>query len=202
MKIKMAQQRWWIIGIAMGLTLLAVYLVQVPEEQAMVESMPSRAGTEDIGQKGKALASPVRNTEEDESLLPDLTQKHLFVGDKTKKSQDLFKGHAWYVPPPPPKPVAVKVVSPPPAAPALPFIYIGKLDQGPQDTQIFLLANNKVLSVLVGKNADPVWRLDKEDANALTFTYLPLRVVKMLSKGMPNPEVNKPKNENNPDATN
>ena len=187
MKIKTSQQRWWILGIAMALTLAGVYLVQVPEDESVVESIPSRASVQDNGLQGKrtALPAPIRN--EDDALLPDLAQKHLFIEDKTKKSQDLFKGHAWYIPPPPPKPMEVKVVAPPPAAPPLPFIYIGKLEQGPQDTQIFLSANNKVLSVLVGKNVDPVWRLDKEDANTLTFTYLPLSLVKVLSKAVRKP---------------
>ena len=187
MKIKTSQQRWWIIGIAMALTLAAVYKVQSPEDEVVLEKVPSRSGESAVSLRSQKSDLPAQTSEKDKALLPDLMQKHLFVADKTKKSQDLFKGHAWYVPPPPPKPVLVKVVAPAPAAPPLPFIYIGKLDQGPQDTQIFLSANNKVLSVLVGKNVDPIWRLDKEEANTLTFTYLPLGLVKVLPKALRQP---------------
>jgi hypothetical protein len=124
-------------------------------------------------------------SEEAIPVLPDLTQKHLFVEDKSKTTQDLFKGHAWYVPPPPPKPVPVKVEPPPPpAAPPVPFFYMGKLEQAPQATQVFLTANNKVISVTVGKNVDTLWRLDKEEANTLTFNYLPLGLTNVLSKAV------------------
>jgi hypothetical protein len=133
-------------------------------------------------------------------VLPDLTQKHLFVEDKGKTTQDLFKGHAWYVPPPPPKPVPVKVEPPPPpAAPPVPFFYMGKLEQAPQATQVFLTVNNKVLSVTIGKNVDTLWRLDKEEANTLTFTYLPLGLTKSLSKALRAPAGAKVAEQNNLD---
>ena len=205
------KQRWMMLGGLIGLTLLAVYLVQEPEE----ESLPQESLTQENAQQAKApkesaikesaptkllqeqrpkSASLANNTptqsaikvaEEAISVLPDLTQKHLFVEDKAIKTQDLFKGHAWYVPPPPPKPVPVKVEPPPPpAVPPVPFFYMGKLEQAPQATLVFLTANNKVLSVLVGKNVDTIWRLDKEEANTLTFTYLPLGLTNVLSKAV------------------
>jgi hypothetical protein len=59
---------------------------------------------------------------------------------------------------------------------------MGKLENTPQGTLVFLSARNKVLSVIAGKNVDPMWRLDKEDANALYFTYIPLSLPKVLSK--------------------
>ena len=52
----------------------------------------------------------------------------------------------------------------------------------------------------IGKNVDPVWRLDKEDANTLTFTYIPLGLVKVLSKAMRQPAVKNVVNESNPDG--
>ena len=188
MKIKTSQQRWWILGIAMALTLLAIYLVQTPEAEDVVESISTRSGKRDLSLRIQKSALPVQTSAEDKILLPDLTQKHLFVEDKTNKNLDLFKGHAWYVPPPPPPPPPVPVkLEPPPAAPPVPFFYIGKLEQVPQGTQVFLTSNNKVLSVTLGKNVDTLWRLDKEDANTLTFTYLPLGLTKVLSKAVRQP---------------
>ena len=104
------------------------------------------------------------------------------------------------MPPPPAKPVVVQVEKPTPVAPPVPFFYLGKLEDAPQGKQIFLSVNNKVLSVWIGKNVDPVWRLDKEDANTLTFTYLPLGLVKVLSKAMRQPAVKNVVNESNPDG--
>ena len=210
------KQRWMMLGGLLALTLLAMYLVQEPEE----ESVSQKSATPENAQQAKApkesalkesaikesaptkllqeqrpepvamannapSQSTIKVAEEAISVLPDLSQKHLFVEDKAKKTQDLFKGHAWYVPPPPPKPVPVKVEPPPPpAAPPVPFFYMGKLEQAPQATQVFLTANNKVLSVTVGKNVDTLWRLDKEEDNTLTFTYLPLGLTKVLSKAV------------------
>ena len=158
---------------------------QRPEPGALTNNAPSQ--------------STIKVAEEAISVLPDLTQKRLFVEDKSKKTQDLFKGHAWYVPPPP-KPVPVKVEPPPPpAAPPVPFFYMGKLEQAPQVTQVFLTVNNKVLSVSVGKNVDTLWRLDKEEANTLTFTYLPLGLTKSLSKALRPAAGAKVAEQNNPD---
>ncbi len=179
MKIKTSQQRWWIIGIARALTLAGVYFVQEPQEEA-VSLISKPKGNQVIDKAGL----PVQVSEDEMSVLPDLLNKHLFVHDKSLKSQDIFKVKAWYVPPPPPKPVVVKVEKPAPVAPPVPFFYLGKLEDGPQGKLIFLSANNRVLSTGVGKNVDSVWRLDKEDANALTFTYLPFGLVKILPKAM------------------
>jgi len=195
------KQRWMMIGGLLALTLLAIYLVQEPAEESLPqesatqetfskESSPRKAAQDQRSQLAPMANNPpsqsaIKVAEEAISVLPDLTQKHLFVEDKAKKTQDLFKGHAWYVPPPPPKPVPVKVEPPPPpAAPPVPFFYMGKLEQAPQATQVFLTSNNKVLSVMVGKNVDTLWRLDKEEANSLTFTYLPLDLTKVLSKAV------------------
>jgi hypothetical protein len=211
------KQRWMMIGGLLALTLLAIYLVQEPVEESLPqesatqetfskESSPRKAAQEHRSQLASMANNPPSQSvfkvaEEAISVLPDLTQKHLFVEDKAKKMQDLFKGHAWYVPPPPPKPVPVKVEPPPPpAAPPVPFFYMGKLEQAPQATQVFLTGNNKVLSVTVGKNVDTLWRLDKEDANTLTFTYLPLGLIKTLSKALRPPAGAKSAEQNNSDG--
>jgi hypothetical protein len=211
-----------IIGGLLALTLLAMYLVQEPAEESLpqensikessqLETSPKESSQTKSAQEqnpqpatlgnNAPSQSTIKVAQEAISVLPDLTQKHVFVEDKAKKTQDLFKGHAWYVPPPTPKPVPVKVEpSPPPAAPPVPFFYMGKLEQAPQVTQVFLTANNKVLSVSVGKNVDTLWRLDKEEANSLTFTYLPLGLTQVLSKALRAPAGAKVAEQNNPDG--
>jgi len=173
-----AQQRWWLIGVALALTLSAIYLVQEPAEPEVIVKR-SVASINHAKIELTTLAS-VPNIE----VLPDLSQKHLAPEDSSVKPQDLFNGHAWYIPPPPPKPVVVQVEVPIPTAPPVPFFYMGKLEQTAQAPQVFLTANNKVLSVTVGKNVDTLWRLDKEEANTLSFTYLPLGLTKVLSKAV------------------
>jgi hypothetical protein len=194
------QQRWMVIGGLLALTLLGIYMVQEPAEEISLPETSKKIVTQQKDYEKSSIAnsqalasqSAIKVAQPELAVLPDLTQKHLFAEDKTNKNLDLFRGHAWYVPPPPPKPVAVKLEPPPPpAAPPVPFFYMGKLEQAPQATQVFLTANNKVLSVTVGKNVDTLWRLDKEEANTLTFTYLPLGLAKQLSKATKQPAVNK-----------
>ena len=93
---------------------------------------------------------------------------------------DLFIVHSWLVVPP------IKKVKPPPlpmpVAPPAPFTYIGQLDNTPSGTQIFLMANNRLYTVVTGEKIDQQWRLDADDANLLHLTYLPLGMKQTLSK--------------------
>lgn len=100
-----------------------------------------------------------------------------------EKPTDLFPVHSWSVIVPVAK--AKPMPPPPPVAPPTPFTYMGKMEDGPKGTLIFLMANNKVYSVSKGENVDAFWRLDGEDANQLMFTFLPLNLPQTLSKTQP-----------------
>jgi len=93
---------------------------------------------------------------------------------------DLFKSHAWYVPPPkaaePPPP------PPRPVAPMAPFSYVGKLEDGPNGTVLMLAAGARLYTVAIGDVLDGQWRLDQESADSLKFTYLPLGLPQTLLK--------------------
>lgn len=97
-----------------------------------------------------------------------------------KNPHDVFKIHSWLVVSP------VKKVKPlplpPPVAPNIPFTYAGKLENSPKGTQVFLMGNSKLYSVVMGEKVDAQWRMDSEDANTLQFTYLPLNLKQALSK--------------------
>lgn len=93
---------------------------------------------------------------------------------------DLFKVHSWLVVPPIKK--VKPVPPPPPVAPPAPFIYLGKLDNTPTGTQIFLMANNKLYTVVKGEKIDQQWRFDTEEGALLRLTYLPLSLQQTLSK--------------------
>jgi len=175
-----AQQRRWLIGGALALTLAAMYQLdkneretsaqETAETTAVKQRMPNSFGASQRNQGRSKL-----------ELLPDLSQKSHAQVAQTDTSSDLFKAHAWYVPPPP-RPVIVEAEKPVPTAPPVPYFYMGKLENGPKGTLIFLTAGNKVLSVTVGQKIDSFWRLDQEDANALTLTYLPLSISKTQPK--------------------
>jgi hypothetical protein len=97
------------------------------------------------------------------------------------KPYDVFKVHSWVVvppvkkPPPPPPP-------PPPQAPPAPFTYVGKLENSPKGTQVFLMENNRLLSVIMGEKINSLWRLDSEDISSIRLTFIPLDLKQVLSK--------------------
>ena len=93
---------------------------------------------------------------------------------------DLFKVHSWLVIPPIKK--VKPVPPPPPVAPPAPFTYMGKLDNTLTGTQIFLMANNKLYTVIKGEKIDQQWRFDNEEGELLRLTYLPLSLQQTLSK--------------------
>ncbi|MDO9150276.1 MAG: hypothetical protein Q7U33_02720, partial [Methylotenera sp.] len=65
------------------------------------------------------------------------------------KTHDLFKLHSWIVIPPIKK---VKLPPPPPpTAPPAPFQYVGKLENSPKGTQVFLMLNGKLYTVVKGE---------------------------------------------------
>ena len=98
----------------------------------------------------------------------------------TEKIQDVFKVHSWVVIPPAKK-LKPQPLSPPVAPPA-PYTYVGKLEDTPKGTQVFLINNGKLYSVVKGEKINAQWRFESDDANSLRFTYLPLNLVQTLSK--------------------
>ena len=129
-----------------------------------------------IAKANQALAQ-LQTASNNSALIP--WQKLKREPNKTA-AYDLFKVHSWLVIPP------IKKVKPapppPPVAPPAPFIYMGKLDNTPTGTQIFLMANNKLYTVVKGEKIDGQWRFDTEEGELLRLTYLPLSLQQTLSK--------------------
>lgn len=98
----------------------------------------------------------------------------------SSQPHNVFKVHSWLVVP---KPVKTIFLPPPaPVAPPAPFTYVGKLENSPLGTQIFLLRNGHLYTAVKGQKIDAQWRLDAEDINNVQLTYLPLNLPQVLSK--------------------
>ena len=83
-------------------------------------------------------------------------------------------------PAPPPVVVVAPVVSQPPAAPQLPFRYVGRMVDG--DTIVLLLARGEeILTVQPGQDLGAQWRLEQVSEHEIVFTYLPLKARRSLS---------------------
>jgi len=141
-----------------------------------------------VTQRHQGIENDSINLEESprENSVKRSAQTRLIPWDKLKrdvqqmKPNDVFKVHSWIVVPP------VKKIKPapppPPVAPPAPFVYMGKLEDTPKGTLIFLMANNKLYSVIKGEKIDPLWRLDGEDMSSIHLTYIPLGLTQLLSK--------------------
>ncbi|SUD69947.1 Uncharacterised protein [Pseudomonas putida] len=78
--------------------------------------------------------------------------------------------------------VATSVVAAAPAAPALPFQFVGRLGDR-DDLQVFLRSGEKLYVVRQGDVIDDTYRLDRVSANELGLVYLPLHQSQTLSVG-------------------
>ncbi len=113
-----------------------------------------------------------------EATRPQLTRQ----GDFTRPlpsgrvSHVLFAAHEWTAPPPKPQ------APPPPEAPPLPYTYVGSLQEMPEGNTLILMQQKKMLLPKVGSQVNAQWRLDREDAQSVYFTYLPLNQAVVLSK--------------------
>ncbi|MEG0858715.1 MAG: hypothetical protein RSD81_18160 [Pseudomonas sp.] len=80
------------------------------------------------------------------------------------------------------QPVAVAPVALPPAAPALPFQFVGRLDDR-DDQQVFLQSGEKLYVVRRGDVIDDIYRIEHISATELSVVYLPLHLSQTLSVG-------------------
>ncbi|QID16201.1 hypothetical protein G3580_00310 [Nitrogeniibacter mangrovi] len=88
-------------------------------------------------------------------------------------------------PPPPPSAAALAAMRPAPAprpvAPALPYTYIGSLQEAGGERVIFLLDGERLVTARVGEVLDERYRINAADETAVTLTYLPLKQTQRLS---------------------
>lgn len=167
---------WAVLVITVALTAWTA-LTSPESEESLLAEPTDRAQTQ-AASLPTAVAKVANKTEVNAG---PTTGWHISHRDKPiEKTVDIFPVHSWTVIAPAPK--IKPAPPPPPVAPPTPFVYMGKLEDSPKGTQIFLMANNKVYTVTKGEKVDAFWRLDGEDANQLMFTFLPLNLPQTLSK--------------------
>lgn len=100
-----------------------------------------------------------------------------------QSSGDAFAELSWIphppvvrtAPPPPPAPVV-------PTAPALPFVFVGLMEQGAGKPQAFLSKGDTLLVVAAGDVIDSNnYRVDSLSAQQIGITYLPLNTPQTLT---------------------
>lgn len=170
----------WLLWAALLLTLGLVYWVSqpdrdVPEEVDML--VMRRAGKPAKAVATRVPASHSLASEAVPAVPPGddglVWQRPAHV---PKASHALFAAHEWLPPPVTPAP------PPPPVAPPVPFAYIGSMEDMPEGHTVILMQQKKLLMPKIGAQVTPQWRVDREDAQSVYFTYLPLNQSKLLSK--------------------
>jgi len=80
------------------------------------------------------------------------------------------------------QPAAVVATVVVPVAPALPFQFVGRLDDR-DDQQVFLQSGEKLYVVRRGDVIDDTYRIEQSSATELSLVYLPLHLSQTLSVG-------------------
>ena len=80
------------------------------------------------------------------------------------------------------QPVVAAPVEVLPVAPALPFQFVGRLDDR-DDQRVFLQAGEKLYVVRRGDVIDDTYRIDQISATELSLVYLPMHLSQTLSVG-------------------
>jgi hypothetical protein len=176
-----------VLCITLGFTAWTAFHSDNTSENVDNELAVKKSSTdENIGRSHKArvqnLAQQLASEKPEDALIHSaIPWQKLKREHQDSKAYDVFKVHSWVVvppvkkPPPPPPP-------PPPEAPPAPFTYVGKLENSPKGTQVFLMENNKLFSVIMGEKINAQWRLDSEDASSIRLTFIPLDLKQVLSK--------------------
>ena len=174
------KQRWVIIGGVLFVTLAAAYFAEdetVPEEgkskvaKSAGQIAPTlvgegrRAGKDE--QRGEPVAGPL-------SFPEPAAAKAAEVGEVTAII-DPFRNKSWFIAPPPP-PVAK------PVAPALPFLYLGKLIED-GEPRVFLNHQGKHLIAKVGDVINGTYSVEEIARGQITFLYQPLQQKQSLPIG-------------------
>jgi hypothetical protein len=99
---------------------------------------------------------------------------------------DVFAATSWQPPPAPPPsaaPTAAAAAAPvAPAAPPLPFRFIGRYGDGASQF-VMLVKGDKLYLVAPGDTIDDAYRVDRVTGTTIELTYLPLKLTQSLSTG-------------------
>jgi hypothetical protein len=176
------QSVWLWVALVLAVGLSGWTAIQSEDPAEAVELTTSRQSMQ-----AGATTKQVTHTQQPNSIAKDMSEliaqdgwRVMHRDASTTRHANLFATHSWEVI----APVAKATLAPPPepTAPLTPFIYMGKMEDGPNGTQVFLMANNKVYAVAKGQVVDAMWRFDGEEAQQLLFTYLPLNLPQTLLK--------------------
>jgi len=162
-----------LIAVALG---CAGWIVMMPDSSQTVE--PVRRANAPAAPAARAAISGRK---------PPLVNASFRMSDRIVKdtsAASLFSAQSWYVAPPPPPPAPVVVQAPvAPAAPPLPFAFMGSYRPDGAVATYFLTAGDRVYDVKVGDTLDNTYSVDGVKSGQMLLTYMPLKIQQSLAVG-------------------
>lgn len=153
--------------IALGLSLVAT--LSATWWAAQQESQPDKARPAAERRHAPSLPRSVIATAEASSAFQPLPARTALAPEGAH-----FAAPLSFRPPPPPPPAPL-----PPQAPPLPFRFIGAIDDAGERSAM-LMDGNRLHIVRSGDEIDSRYRVERVDAAAIEFTYLPLKQRQIL----------------------
>jgi hypothetical protein len=139
-----------------------------------MEKEEDGVGIVEVAKSAPAKQSAAPRRAERALVLPILANVR-GTGEKGRHATDMFKSHAWFVPPP----RVVQAVIAPPPPPPLPFTYLGSMQDNGQ-TVVFLARDQRLFTVRKGEVFDGQYRLENEGSSSIELMYLPLNAKQTL----------------------
>lgn len=175
-------KRQWPLFATLGLTLLATGWAALQDEADPAEGLlakppkvqgsASKHTPDGAAEPARAArrAVPAEVATSGPLTLAEFTARTPFAAE----GADFAAPLSFRPPPPPPRP------APPPMAPALPFRYIGAMDDG-EGRSAMLMDGNRLHIVRKGDTLDNRYRVEQVGEASIDFTYLPLKQRQSLS---------------------
>lgn len=161
----MIGRRQAVLALALAATLGAVWWASTLEQEDAADSAPAARRSE--ARPSRPAAAPAPSLASLEAPRPALAEPPA-----------LFQPRSLQPPPPPPPP------APKPQAPALPFRFVGAVEEG-GERAVFLLEGTQVRMVRAGEQLGSQYRVERITPAFIEFTYLPLNQRQTLSTARP-----------------
>lgn len=169
---------WWpLLGVACWLALF-----DSPAPQAVVVAAAREPATTATPADQTPAASLGKTAPPRERLAALVPRSQLVPATDAESStlpaRDLFAAHNWTPPPPP----IVMQPPAPPSAPALPYQFLGKKQEG-HVWEVYLARGEQTFVAREGQSLEGSYRVDQIRPPTMTLTYLPLNEPQSLPIG-------------------
>jgi hypothetical protein len=165
--------RWIMLTGLLALTLAAVVMVSGRDNDSIEVVEVTKPDTSNA----KRAASSHEGVQAE--LQGDINLEKLNRSASARRVKEMFPSQSWYVAPPPPPPAPPPI----PTAPALPFVFIGKLVEHNGKLTIFVTFQDRNFAVKEGDVIDSTYRVNAIKGSVMELTYLPLGTKQTLYIG-------------------